>query len=96
VRRRRDPLITDEDMRRRVRINVRALREGQGLTVRQAAARVKMHRRHWQKVEAGETNLTLLTVARLGLALGVPPLTLLEEPVRRGPVPPAPPAAPGS
>jgi transcriptional regulator with XRE-family HTH domain len=78
-------VITEEDGRRRVRLNVRALRDAASLTQRQAAARVKMHRRLWQKVEAGTTNITLLTLGRLGIALGVDPVTLLQEPPKRGP-----------
>lgn len=82
---RRDRAITDEDVRRRLRINVRSLREAASLTVKQAAARVKMHRRHWQKVESGTVNITVLTLTRLGVALGVSPVTLLREPPARGP-----------
>lgn len=72
-------------MRRRVSVNVRALRHGQALTVRQAAARVKMHRRHWQKIERGQVNLTLQTLQRLGEALGVDPVDLLQEPSKHSP-----------
>jgi transcriptional regulator with XRE-family HTH domain len=68
-----------------VRINVRTLREGQSLTQEQAAARGKVNRRHWQKVEEGTVNLTLRTLARLGVALGVDPVGLLKEPPARGP-----------
>jgi transcriptional regulator with XRE-family HTH domain len=87
MRRRRDRAITEEDMRRRVRINVRARREAESLTLKQVAVRVKMHPRHWQKVEAGTVNITLLTLVRLGVALGVDPVRLLEEPAGRGPGP---------
>jgi transcriptional regulator with XRE-family HTH domain len=68
-----------------VRINVRMLREGQSLTQKEAAARGQLDRRHWQKVEEGTVNLTLATLARLGIALGVDPARLLREPPRRGP-----------
>lgn len=67
-------------MRQRLRTNVRVLRNAASLTLKQAAARVKMHPRHWQKVEAGTVNITLLTLARLGVALGVDPSELLDEP----------------
>jgi transcriptional regulator with XRE-family HTH domain len=73
---------TEDDMRERLRRNVRARREGASLTLKQVTARVKMHPRHWQKVEAGTVNITLLTLARLGVALGVDPVALLREPVR--------------
>lgn len=63
-----------------MRINVRMRREGTPLTLKQVTERVKMHPRQWQKVEAGMTNITLLTLVRLGIALGVDPVTLLREP----------------
>jgi len=86
VKKRRDPFTTEDDIRRRTRRHVRKLREGQSLTQRDAAARVGMGRRHWQKVEGGETNLTLETLARLSVALGVDdPVKLLEEPPKRAP-----------
>jgi transcriptional regulator with XRE-family HTH domain len=67
-----------------VRINVRMRREGAPLTLQQVTARVNMHRRQWQKVEAGAANITLLTLVRLGVALGVDPVTLLREPFPSG------------
>jgi ribosome-binding protein aMBF1 (putative translation factor) len=77
MRRRRDRAIAEEDMRRRVRTNVRARREAESLTLKQVALRVKRHPRHWQKGEAGTVNLTLLTLVRVGVALGVDPVKLL-------------------
>lgn len=72
-------------MRRRVRTHVRVRREEESLTQQQVADRVGIHRRHWQKIEAGQTNLTLETLARLGVALGVDSVSLLREPKPRGP-----------
>jgi hypothetical protein len=37
-----------------------------------------MHWRHWQKIESGEVNATLRTLARVGAALGVDPAELLR------------------
>jgi DNA-binding Xre family transcriptional regulator len=48
--------------------------------VREAAARVKMNMRHWQKIESGEVNVTLQTLARLGAALGCDPADLIDAP----------------
>jgi len=39
-----------------------------------------MHWRHWQKIEAGEVNVTLQTLVRLGESLNVDPSDLLREP----------------
>ena len=37
-----------------------------------------MHWRHWQKIEAGEVGITLRTLAKLSVALGVEPFELLR------------------
>lgn len=87
-------VITEDILRRRLGFNVRALRTGLGLTLKRAAERAEMHWRHWQKVEAGETNITLFTLIRLAGALDREPADLLGSPV---PVPvstPAPAPAP--
>jgi hypothetical protein len=49
----------------------------QALTVEAASELAGMHWRHWQKLEAGEVNATLRTLARLGDALGTSPRELL-------------------
>lgn len=46
-----------------------------------------MHWRHWQKIEAAEVNITLLTLTRLGDALDLDPAELLREPAPRPPKP---------
>jgi hypothetical protein len=78
-------LVTDDIMRERLRVNVRAHRNAASLSAAAASKRVKMHLRHWQKIEAGVVNVTLLTLARVGVALGVDPTKLLNEPTARGP-----------
>lgn len=67
----------DKRLRKELSVTVRKLREGQGLTLEEAAHRAQMHWRHWQKVEAGTVNATLRTLARLSTALGVSPRDLL-------------------
>jgi transcriptional regulator with XRE-family HTH domain len=64
--------------RQRLAANVRQLRTAQGMTVEEAAGRAGMHWRHLQKIEAGEVNATLRTLARLADALGAPGGQLLE------------------
>ena len=70
-------MISEEEMRQRLRRRVRKLREGAGLTAKAASSRAKMGLRHLQSIEAGEMNVTLRTLARLGEALGVDPAQLL-------------------
>jgi transcriptional regulator with XRE-family HTH domain len=76
-------LISEEDVRQRLRRNVRRFRAAASLTAKQAAARVKMNLRHWQKIEAGEINVTLNTLAKVAQALGVDPADLLDDPERQ-------------
>ncbi len=75
--------VTEDVLRQRLAKNVRARREGAGLTLQRAADRAEMNIRHWQRVEAGDLNATLFTLVRLGDALGVDPAVLLAAPVPR-------------
>jgi len=68
------------ELRRRLAANVRRLRLAASLTVKQAAGRVELHWRHWQKVEAEQSNATLATIIRMASALDVTPAELLAEP----------------
>jgi transcriptional regulator with XRE-family HTH domain len=65
-------------LRRQLAAAVRRIRQEKGLTLEDAAHAAQMHWRHWQKVEAGQVNATLRTLARLSVALGVEPRRLLE------------------
>lgn len=67
----------EEELRRRVAANVRRLRRSAGLTFLQAGRKARLSWRHWQKVEAREVNLTLRTLGRLCVALGVDAVALL-------------------
>jgi transcriptional regulator with XRE-family HTH domain len=69
-------------IRKRIASNVRRQREKAELTLEEVAHRAGMHWRHWQKVEAGEVNATLKTLARLSDALGVDPAELLKPEAR--------------
>lgn len=64
-------------LRRRIALNVRRLRAERQLSAINASDRVEMHWRLWQKVEAGDANLTLKTLVRVAEALGVDPRDLL-------------------
>lgn len=65
-------------LRRRVAKNVRARRAAHGLSREAAAAKASMDVRHWAKVEAGEHAVTLRTLAKLSIALGVDARDLLD------------------
>ena len=76
-------LSVETDLRRALALNARRAREGQGLTLHQAAERAQLHWRHWQKVEAGAANVTVTTIAKIAVALDVDPLDLLSPPLPR-------------
>jgi transcriptional regulator with XRE-family HTH domain len=65
--------IIEAELRQRVAALVRAKRTATFLTVKQAAQRAGMHCRHWQKIEAAQTNVSLATLARVAAALDVEP-----------------------
>jgi transcriptional regulator with XRE-family HTH domain len=75
------PCPTEPTLRERLRINLRALRQARGLTVKQAAALAKVHWRHWQKIEAGAIDVGLGTLERLAMAMKVEAAELLRDPL---------------
>ncbi len=60
-----------EELKVRLGDRVRALRQERGWTQEVAAAASGIHLRHWQKVEAGEVNVTLDSLHRIAGALDV-------------------------
>ena len=64
-------------------MNVRSMRHAAALTLKKASERAEMHWRHWQKIEAGEVNVTIQTLVRLGDALDMDPADLLRDPPPR-------------
>ncbi len=60
--------------------NVKARRLRMGLTLAVAAGKAEVHWRHWQKIEAAESNITAKTLARLARALRVQASALLRKP----------------
>jgi transcriptional regulator with XRE-family HTH domain len=61
---------------------VRQLRERAGLTLERASSEAEMDLAHWQKIEAGNVNVTLGTMMRVANALGAK-LSDLFSPSRR-------------
>jgi len=64
-------------LRRRIASNVRRLRAEQEISAVDASESVGLHWRLWQKVEAGENNITIRTLTRIATALDVDPRELL-------------------
>ena len=64
-------------LRRWIGRNVRHHRQRVGLTIKGAAKLAGIHWRHWQKIEASESNATLETLVGLARALDVHVYVLL-------------------
>lgn len=71
------PEIAENELRARLAVNVRALRTKTGMSAREAAERAEIPLRQWQRVEAGDVNATLKTLARVAYALRVDPAVLV-------------------
>ncbi len=69
----------EAELRQRIGQNVRRLRKDRRITQVTAARLGNMHRRHWQKVEAGKVRLTLRSLVTLSIALEVDATELLEK-----------------
>lgn len=66
-----------KELRRRLAANLRDLRQRQSMTQEELAERTGLASRHIQKLEAGEVNATLKTVALIAEGLGIEPDELL-------------------
>lgn len=69
----------DGDLQRRLGENLRALRKAKGLSQEAFADVLGIHRTYMGGLERGERNITLKTVERIALALGVDPADLLTD-----------------
>ncbi len=65
------PRSAERELRQRVSRNVARLRAERGLTFEMLSDRAGLHWRHLQKIEHGESNITLTTIARLSEGLSV-------------------------
>jgi transcriptional regulator with XRE-family HTH domain len=70
----------EDDLQRRVGMNVRRLRLQQGLSQEAFAEVLDVHRTYVGGLERGERNLTLRSLERLAARLEVDPLVLLKRP----------------
>jgi transcriptional regulator with XRE-family HTH domain len=57
---------------------IRDQRTARGLTQEEAATKAKISIRHWQRIEAGEANPRVSTLALAAMALRVHPSVLFE------------------
>lgn len=71
--------VESEKLLRRLAANTRALRRICGMTQEELAHSASLAPRHLQKIEAGQVNVTLRTIAALASALDCQPAQLLEE-----------------
>jgi len=67
------------DVRRRVGINLRRIREAKGLSQEALAFECGLHRTYISGVERGVRNPTVAVLEEIALALEVPACTLLRE-----------------
>jgi transcriptional regulator with XRE-family HTH domain len=67
------------DVRRRVGLNLRKLRQERGLSQEELAFQCGLHRTYISGVERGVRNPTVLVLEEIATALGVPAARLLEE-----------------
>lgn len=66
------------DVRKRLGLNVRRLREAKGLSQEAFAEDANIHRTYVSDIERGARNPTIVVVQKLADALGVGASTLLE------------------
>jgi transcriptional regulator with XRE-family HTH domain len=69
----------ERELRRLLAANVLRCRGTLGLTIEAAAERGDLAPRQWCRIESGESNATLSTLARLARALGVRVALLFGE-----------------
>lgn len=71
------------DIRRRVGLNVRRLREARGLSQEALAFDCGLHRTYVSGVERGVRNPTVVVLEKIATALDVPAARLLDEQERQ-------------
>ena len=69
------------DIRRRVGLNLRHYREKSGLSQEEFGFECGLHRTYISGVERGKRNPTIVVLAKIAAALGIPPERLLESTV---------------
>lgn len=70
-------------VQREIGLRVRQARESSALTQEEAAARADIDVKRWQRIEAGQVNLTVRTLHRIAVALTIDFWALLKPPIER-------------
>jgi len=78
------PIDTEQDILRDLGVTLGILRQRAGLNLKKASERAEIHWRRLQKIETGQVNVTLSTLVRIALAIGVDASALVGE--RRQPL----------
>jgi len=77
------PVETPYELKRSVGLRVAELRERSGSTVGELAHALDVGDRYVQRVEAGQENLTLESLAKLGRVLDIPVVEFFMAPTKR-------------
>lgn len=72
--------MASEQIQRAVGRSIRAARLAAELTQEQAASKAGIDYKRWQRLEAGEVNMTVRTLVRVSKAVGVTFWELLQRP----------------
>lgn len=73
------------DLQKTLGHNLRAYREGQGLSQEKFADELGVHRTYMGGIERGERNLTLKSLERIAAQIDVDPLALLQPAGKNAP-----------
>lgn len=71
------------DIRRRLGLNLRRIREERELSQEELAFECGLHRTYVSGIERGVRNPTITVLERLAESLGVSPCSLIEAPAKR-------------
>lgn len=75
--------MTSSALARQLATNLRAWRDGRGMSQERLGELLGKHRTYIGRIESGKENLTLAAVERLAAQLGLHPLDLLEGDIAR-------------
>ncbi|WP_103073568.1 helix-turn-helix domain-containing protein [Solilutibacter silvestris] len=68
-----------DTLQSRIGVAIRARREAMGISQEDFADHIEMHRAYYGTIERGRRNLTLVTLEKIAVGLGIPPSRLLKE-----------------
>ena len=74
--------MTDDDIIKRIGLNITIVREKRGLTQEKLAELAGLHRAYIGQIERGEKNIGLRNLEKIARALGVEARDLIDAPAR--------------